>query len=181
MRDYTLTPISTGNTWKSWSKQFLMPLANDVKSLYDYWLYFSPNYEEVDFDKLVELNENQLLINALNYRQYVYVKKNTTASIDLKTDINLPEGCIVISNVMPIGNNDASNLERLTINNYIIQYTSSADYYQYELLPWYKTTSNQDKINEYFLQATYIENAGELYGNTLQLQIPTYFSRFYLL
>lgn len=214
MRNYTLTPIYKNgewiNTWISWAKQFLLPLANDVKSLYDYWLYFSPNYEEVDYfvlkdksnqqikqeleeennkveeenkkteeeiEKLVEENK-KLLINALNYRQYVYIQENgIKAAIDrdpsdlINDDIDLPAGAIVISNVMPIGINNSDNLERQKIENYIIQYTSSADYYQYSI-------ERQNDMT-YKLIAKYIENAGEIYGNQLILQIPDYLPRFF--
>ena len=183
MRNYTLTPIYKQgrwvNTWISWTKQFLLPLANDVKSLYDYWLYFSPNYEEVTYSVLKDKStDNQLLINALNYRQYVYIKENgIKAAIDrdpsdrINDDIDLPAGSIVISNVMPIGINNSDNLERQKIENYIIQYTSSADYYQYSI-------ERQDD-NTYKLIAKYVENAGEIYGNQLILQIPDYFPRFF--
>ena len=183
MRNYTLTPIYKQgrwvNTWMSWAKQFLLPLANDVKSLYDYWLYFSPNFEEVDYSVLKKKStDNQLLINALNYRQYVYIQENgIKAAIDrdpsdrINDDIDLPAGSIVISNVMPIGINNSDNLERQKIENYIIQYTSSADYYQYSI-------ERQDD-NTYKLIAKYAENAGEIYGNQLILQIPDYFPRFF--
>lgn len=183
MRNYTLTPIYKQgrwiNTWMSWAKQFLLPLANDVKSLYDYWLYFSPNYEEVDYSNLKDKStDNQLLINALNYRQYVYIKENgIKAAIDrdpsdtTNDDIDLPAGAIVISNVMPIGINNSDNLERKKIENYIIQYSSSADYYQYSI-------ERQNDMT-YKLIAKYIENAGEIYGNQLILQIPDYFPRFF--
>lgn len=214
MRNYTLTPIYKQgrwvNTWISWAKQFLLPLANDVKSLYDYWLYFSPNFEEVDYsnlkdksnqqikqeleeennkveeenkkteeeiEKLVEENK-KLLINALNYRQYVYIQENgIKAAIDrdpsdsTNDDIDLPAGAIVISNVMPTGINNSDNLERKKIEDYIIQYTSSADYYQYSI-------ERQNDMT-YKLIAKYIENAGEIYGNQLILQIPDYFPRFF--
>lgn len=182
MKNYTLTPIYKQgrwiNTWKSWAKQFLLPLANDVKSLYDYWLYFSPNFEEVNyFDLKDKSKDNKLLINALNYRQYVYIQENgIKAAIDrnpdnINDDIDLPAGSIVISNVMPIGVNDSDNLERQKIENYIIQYTSSADYYQYSI-------ERQNDMT-YKLIAKYIENAGEIYGNQLMLQIPDYFPRFF--
>ena len=183
MRNYTLTPIYKQgrwvNTWMSWAKQFLLPLANDVKSLYDYWLYFSPNFEEVDYSVLKDKStDNQLLINALNYRQYVYIKENgIKAAIDrdpsdiTNDDIDLPAGAIVISNVMPIGINNSDNLERKKIENYIIQYSSSADYYQYSI-------ERQNDMT-YKLIAKYIENAGEIYGNQLILQIPDYFPRFF--
>lgn len=183
MRNYTLTPIYKQgrwvNTWISWTKQFLLPLANDVKSLYDYWLYFSPNYEEVTYSDLKEKSrDNQLLINALNYRQYVYIQENgIKAAIDrdpsdvIEDNIDLPAGSIVISNVMPIGINNSDNLERKKIENYIIQYTSSADYYQYSI-------ERQDD-DTYKLIAKYAENAGEIYGNQLILQIPDYFPRFF--
>ena len=183
MRNYTLTPIYKQgrwvNTWMSWAKQFLLPLANDVKSLYDYWLYFSPNFEEVDYFDLKDKSvDNQLLINALNYRQYVYIQENgIKAAIDrdpsdlIKDDIDLPAGAIVISNVMPIDTNDSDNLERQKIENYIIQYTSSADYYQYSI-------ERQDDMT-YKLIAKYVENAGEIYGNQLILQTPDYLPRFF--
>ena len=183
MRNYTLTPIYKQgrwvNTWMSWAKQFLLPLANDVKSLYDYWLYFSPNFEEVDYSVLKDKStDNQLLINALNYRQYVYIKENgIKAAIDrdpndsINDDIDLPAGAIVISNVMPININNSDNLERQKIENYIIQYTSSADYYQYSI-------ERQNDMT-YKLIAKYTENAGEIYGNQLILQIPDYFPRFF--
>lgn len=183
MRNYTLTPTYKQgrwvNTWMSWAKQFLLPLANDVKSLYDYWLYFSPNFEEVDYSVLKKKStDNQLLINALNYRQYVYIQENgIKAAIDrdssdrINDDIDLPAGSIVISNVMPIGINNSDNLERQKIENYIIQYTSSADYYQYSI-------ERQDD-NTYKLIAKYTPNAGEIYGNQLILQIPDYFPRFF--
>lgn len=183
MRNYTLTPIYKQgrwvNTWISWTKQFLLPLANDVKSLYDYWLYFSPNYEEVTYSDLKEKSrDNQLLINALNYRQYVYIQENgIKAAIDrdpsdvIEDNIDLPAGSIVISNVMPIGINNSDNLERKKIENYIIQYTSSADYYQYSI-------ERQDD-DTYKLIAKYTPNAGEIYGNQLILQIPDYFPRFF--
>lgn len=183
MRNYTLTPIYKNgkwiNTWTSWAKQFLLPLANDVKSLYDYWLYFSPNYEEIAYSDLKDKStDNQLLINALNYRQYVYIQENgIKAAIDrdpsdnINDDIDLPAGAIVISNVMPTGINNSDNLERQKIENYIIQYTSSADYYQYSI-------ERQDDMT-YKLIAKYIENAGEIYGNQLILQIPDYFPRFF--
>ena len=179
MRNYTLTPINSENTWISWSQQFLLPLANDVKSLYDYWLYFSPNYEEINYnilknnyrknDKGENLANNELLINALNYRQYVYIKENNIKA-SFGEDINLPAGTIVISNVMPIGNNDAGNLERQKIENYIVQYSSSADYYIYSI--------ERNNNNKYSFVAKYIPNAGEIYGNQLLLQIPSYFPRF---
>ena len=183
MRNYTLTPIYKQgrwiNTWTSWAKQFLLPLANDVKSLYDYWLYFSPNFEEVDYFDLKDKSvNNQLLINALNYRQYVYIQENgIKAAIDrdpndsINDDIDLPAGAIVISNVMPIGINNSDNLERQKIENYIIQYTSSADYYQYSI-------ERQNDMT-YKLIVKYAENAGEIYGNQLILQIPDYFPRFF--
>ena len=183
MRNYTLIPIYKQgrwiNTWKSWAKQFLLPFANDVKSLYDYWLYFSPNFEEVDYFDLKDKSEdNKLLINALNYRQYVYIQENgMKAAIDrdlsdnINDDIDLPAGSIVISNIMPIGVNNSDNLERQKIENYIIQYTSSADYYQYSIERQHDMT--------YKLIAKYVENAGEIYGNQLILQIPEYFPRFF--
>lgn len=183
MRNYTLTPIYKQgrwiNTWKSWAKQFLLPLANDIKSLHDYWLYFSPNFEEVDYQELKDQSEgNKLLINALNYRQYVYIQENgIKAAIDrdpndrVNDDIDLPAGSIVISNVMPIGVNNSDNSERQKIENYIIQYTSSADYYQYSI-------ERQNDMT-YKLIAKYLENAGEIYGNQLILQIPDYFPRFF--
>ena len=183
MRNYTLTPIYKQgrwiNTWTSWAKQFLLPLANDVKSLYDYWLYFSPNFEEVDYFDLKDKSvNNQLLINALNYRQYVYIQENgIKAAIDrdpndsINDDIDLPAGAIVISNVMPININNSDNLERQKIENYIIQYTSSADYYQYSI-------ERQNDMT-YKLIVKYAENAGEIYGNQLILQIPDYFPRFF--
>lgn len=183
MRNYTLTPIYKQgrwvNTWMSWAKQFLLPLANDVKSLYDYWLYFSPNFEEVNYFNLKDKSVgNQLLINALNYRQYVYIRENgIKAAIDrdlndsTNDDIDLPAGAIVISNIMPIGINNSDNLERKKIENYIIQYSSSADYYQYDI--------ERQNDNTYKLIAKYIENAGEIYGNQLILQIPDYFPRFF--
>lgn len=192
MRNYTLTPIYKQgrwiNTWMSWAKQFLLPLANDVKSLYDYWLYFSPNYEEVDYFDLKDKSvDNQLLINALNYRQYVYIQENgIKAAIDrdpndsINDDIDLPAGAIVISNVMPIGINNSDNLERKKIENYIIQYSSSADYYQYSIERQYSTEEqNGRKDIIYKLIAKYIPNAGEIYGNQLILQIPDYFPRFF--
>lgn len=179
MRNYTLTPINSENTWISWSQQFLLPLANDTKSLYDYWLYFSPNYEEINYnilknnyrknDKGENLAINELLINALNYRQYVYIKENNIKA-SFGEDIDLPAGTIVISNVMPIGNNDAGNLERQKIENYIIQYSSSADYYVYSI--------ERHDNNEYSLVAKYVPNAGEIHGNQLLLQVPSYFPRF---
>lgn len=175
MRNYTLTPIYKNgkwiNTWKSWSKQFLLPLANDVKSLYDYWLYFSPNYEEVDYSVLKNKStDNQLLINALNYRQYVYIKENGIKAA-FGNDIDLPVGAAIISNVMPIGINNSGNDERKDINNYIVQYSSSADYYLYSI---------ERDANQYKLVATYTPKAGEIYGNQITLQIPSYFPRFYV-
>ena len=75
MRNYTLTPRLNKqgtymSTWKSWTQQFLNPLALDVKSLYDYWLYFSPNYEEIKYTYLksfrsdgeTNLKDNQLYL-----------------------------------------------------------------------------------------------------------------------
>ena len=119
-----------------------------------------------------------MLIKALNYRQYVYIQENgIKAAIDrdpsdnINDDIDLPAGAIVISNVMPTGINNSDNLERQKIENYIIQYSSSADYYQYSI-------ERQNDMT-YKLIAKYIENAGEIYGNQLILQIPDYFPRFF--
>lgn len=178
MRDYTFIPTGT-NTWISWSQQFLHPLANDVKSLYDYWLYFSPNYEEIKYTYLksfrsdgeTNLKDNQLLINALNYRQYVYIKEDGIKAA-FGTDIDLPSGAVVISNVMPTDVNDATSNERKDLSNYIIQYSSSADYYIYSI--------KRDINDNYLLVATYTPKAGEIYGNQLLLQIPSYFPRFYV-
>jgi hypothetical protein len=72
---------------------------------------------------------------------------------------------------MPIGINNSDSLERQKIENYIIQYTSSADYYQYSI-------ERQNDMT-YKLIAKYTENAGEIYGNQLILQIPDYFPRFF--
>lgn len=196
MRNYTLTPIYKNgkwiNTWKSWSKQFLLPLANDVKSLYDYWLYFSPNYEEVPYFNIINsdeeiikyglknisdtqesniINNKKLWIHALNYRQYVYIRENGIKAA-FGNDIDLPAGAAIISNVMPIGINNSDNDERKNINNYIIQYSSSADYYLYSI--------ERDDENQYKLIATYTPKAGEIYGHQITLQIPSYFSRFYV-
>lgn len=176
MRNYTLTPIYKNgqyiNTWTSWAKQFLLPLALDIKSLYDYWLYFSPNFKEVDyFDLKNKSVDNQLIINALNYRQYVYIRENGIKA-EFESDIDLPAGAAIISNVMPIGINNSDNSERKDINNYIIQYSSSADYYLYSI--------ELNNENQYKLIATYTPKAGERYGNQITLQIPSYFPRFYV-
>ena len=182
MRNYTLLPINNINTWTSWQKQFLLPLASDVKSLYDYWLYFSPNYEEITYTVLKEYNDktkyptlslesNELLINALNYRQYVYIRENNIKAA-FGDDIDLPAGAVIISNVMPVGSNDFSNPERKDINNYIVQYSSSADYYLYSI--------QRQEDYTYKLITTFTPHAGEIYGNQLTLQIPSYFPRFYV-
>lgn len=194
MRNYTLLQTNGVNTWTSWQKQFLLPLASDVKSLYDYWLYFSPNFEEITYQKLKEKSDEEirkelenektkeeienlvkankkLWINALNYRQYAYIRENNIKAA-FGEDIDLPAGAVVISNVMPIGNNNSKNDERKDISNYIIQYSSSADYYLYSI------QRQEDYV--YKLIATFTPHAGEIYGNQLTLQIPSYFPRFYV-
>lgn len=193
MRNYSLTTVKNHNTWISWSQQFLHPLANDIKSLYDYWLYFSPNFEEIPYFNIINneneviknglknlsdaqesntINNKKLWINALNYRQYIYIKENNIKAA-FGNDIDLPAGCLIISNVMPTKNNDSENEERKKIENYIIQYSSSADYYLYSI-------KRDDITNKYHLIATYTPNAGELYGNQITLQIPSYFPRFFM-
>ena len=175
MRNYTLMKEwASGqyiNAWASWTKDYLIPLAYDVKSLYDYWLYFSPNYEEVLWEDVVTTSSKVLNINKLNYRQYVYVLQDGMKTPEnFSETLTLPDGVVIVSNIMPIGANDKSSSERNQINSYIFQYMSSADYYQYAI---------KRDDNKYFLIADYILNAGETYGNIFNLQIPEYFPRFY--
>ena len=160
------------NAWASWTKNYLIPLAYDTKSLYDYWLYFSPNYEEVSWDEIIAPGSMILPFNQLNYRQYVYVlQRGVQTPENFSESLTLPDGVAIISNVMPVGANDDSSDERNKISSYIFQYMSSADYYQY--------TIERHNDNNYFLMANYVPNAGEIYGSSFSLQIPEYFPRFY--